>query len=83
MAHQVSGTLECARHGVRANKNDANIGGHLATYASLATLVEVAIPFLPRLVPRTRQPAKWPATLFISGPRLSRRFTLARLSKAG
>ena len=26
---------------VRANKNDANIGGHLATYASLATLVEV------------------------------------------
>ncbi|HEV2201201.1 MAG TPA: pyruvate dehydrogenase (acetyl-transferring), homodimeric type [Bryobacteraceae bacterium] len=26
---------------VRANKYDANIGGHLATYASLATLVEV------------------------------------------
>jgi pyruvate dehydrogenase E1 component len=26
---------------VRANKHDANIGGHLATYASLATLVEV------------------------------------------
>src|SRR5271157_4844101 len=26
---------------VRANKNDANIGGHLATYASLATLLEV------------------------------------------
>jgi pyruvate dehydrogenase E1 component len=26
---------------VRANKNDPNIGGHLATYASLATLVEV------------------------------------------
>jgi pyruvate dehydrogenase E1 component len=27
---------------VRANKYDANIGGHLATYASLATLLEVA-----------------------------------------
>jgi pyruvate dehydrogenase E1 component len=27
---------------VRANKYDANIGGHLATYASLATLTEVA-----------------------------------------
>jgi pyruvate dehydrogenase E1 component len=26
---------------VRANKHDANIGGHLATYASLATLLEV------------------------------------------
>src|SRR5204862_2982176 len=26
---------------VRANKYDANIGGHLATYASLATLLEV------------------------------------------
>ena len=26
---------------VRANKHDPNIGGHLATYASLATLVEV------------------------------------------
>src|SRR5213078_1225036 len=26
---------------VRANKNDAGIGGHLATYASLATLLEV------------------------------------------
>ncbi len=26
---------------VRANKNDANIGGHLATYASAATLFEV------------------------------------------
>src|SRR5579864_583678 len=26
---------------VRANKHDANIGGHLATYASLATLAEV------------------------------------------
>src|SRR5580698_6991946 len=26
---------------VRANKHDTNIGGHLATYASLATLVEV------------------------------------------
>jgi pyruvate dehydrogenase E1 component len=26
---------------VNANKHDANIGGHLATYASLATLVEV------------------------------------------
>src|SRR5215469_8916302 len=26
---------------VRANKYDANIGGHLATYASLATLTEV------------------------------------------
>jgi len=28
---------------VRANKNDANIGGHLATYASLATLTEVGV----------------------------------------
>ena len=28
---------------VRANKNDANIGGHLATYASLATLTEVGL----------------------------------------
>ena len=26
---------------VRANKYDANIGGHIATYASLATLLEV------------------------------------------
>src|SRR5689334_19625633 len=26
---------------VRANKHDANIGGHLATYASLATMLEV------------------------------------------
>src|SRR5258707_4288631 len=26
---------------VRANKHDTNIGGHLATYASLATLLEV------------------------------------------
>jgi pyruvate dehydrogenase E1 component len=26
---------------VRANKNDPNIGGHISTYASLATLVEV------------------------------------------
>src|SRR5688572_21967306 len=26
---------------VRANKNDENIGGHISTYASLATLVEV------------------------------------------
>jgi pyruvate dehydrogenase E1 component len=26
---------------VRANKHDANIGGHLATYASLATILEV------------------------------------------
>ena len=38
---------------VRANKYDANIGGHLATYASLATLLEVGLqPFLPRLVSR-------------------------------
>ncbi len=28
---------------VRANKHDANIGGHLATYASLATLTEVGL----------------------------------------
>jgi len=28
---------------VRANKYDANIGGHLATYASLATLTEVGL----------------------------------------
>ena len=26
---------------VRANKNDDNIGGHISTYASLATLIEV------------------------------------------
>ena len=26
---------------MKANKNDANIGGHLATYASLATILEV------------------------------------------
>jgi len=39
---------------VRANKYDANIGGHLATYASLATLVEVGYkPLLPRLLSRS------------------------------
>ncbi len=33
---------------VRANKYDVGIGGHISTYSSLATLVEVGFqPFLP------------------------------------
>src|SRR5258708_37996583 len=44
---EVEGRIKCLARWhalamvVRANKYDANIGGHLATYASLATLVEV------------------------------------------
>lgn len=36
---------------VRANKYDANIGGHLATYASLATMLEVGYNHFFRRLP--------------------------------
>ena len=43
---------------VRANKYDANIGGHLATYASLATLLEVGYNHFFRGRSSDRRPAR-------------------------
>ena len=46
---------------VRANKYDPNIGGHISTYASLATISEVGFQsFLPR---QQRWPARRPGLL--------------------
>ncbi len=60
---------------VKANRLHADIGGHISTYASSATLYEVGLqPFFPRR--RRRQSRRY--GLF-SGPRVTRRIR-ARLS---
>ena len=66
---------------VRANKHDANIGGHLATYASLATLVEVGYNHFFRGSYQDPTRASWPGTLFTSRGTLRRAFTRGRFSK--
>ena len=64
---------------VRANKYDDNIGGHISTYASLATLVEVGQnSFFPRLATAI-SPATWFTTRATPRPAC----TPARSSKAG
>ena len=67
---------------VRANKYDANIGGHLATYASAATLFEVGFNHFFRIGIPT-EPACRPAISFISRshpPVFPRAFLEARLT---
>ena len=63
----------------RQNKKDPGIGGHISTYSSLATLLEVGFqPLFPRHLWR-------PARRFclLSGPRVARACTRGRSSKAG
>ena len=64
---------------VRQNKYDAGIGGHISTYASLATLLEVGFNHF--FHAKLRRPAGRPH--LFPGPRLAGRVRAARSSKAG
>ncbi len=69
---------------VRANKYDANIGGHLATYASLATLLEVGYNhFFRGSYPDPDGDASCPAISCTSRVTLRPACMRARFSKAG
>ena len=35
--------MECCSHGYRANKRDSELGGHIGTFASAATLYDVGM----------------------------------------
>ena len=64
---------------VRANKHDPNIGGHISTYASLATISEVGFNHFFRGRRSTDSRAIW----FTSRGTLRRVFMRARFSRAG
>ena len=66
---------------VRANKYDANIGGHLATYASLATLLEVGYNHFFRGSYQDPRRASCRAISSTSRATLRRACTRARFSK--
>jgi len=67
-AHQEPGALECHGHVVRQNKYDPGIGGHISTYASLATLLEVGFNHFFHAGYGDQ-----PGDLLYSGPRLAGR----------